>query len=157
MEILQEFNKTVNVLGAFVLGDQGLMASTLPQSIDHASIISAGNGILRTMQGIESTTAKKIDEITIKGANGTIVARNLEKGCLCVVCTGNVNLALINLTLGAVSKSVNDALAAEGARPVKTRTAGVSHLGGMGSDAMAKLRATLGGKWTARHSSSVHG
>lgn len=151
MEILKELNKTANVLGAFVVDDRGLVASTLPPSFDKASAMSAGNGILQTMQGVESVTQQRVDELVVEGVNGKVIAHNLDDGCLCVLCTGNVNLALLNMTLGAVSKRVRAMLAsgdvtsatAPAAPAAQTTSAPPKSAG---ADAMAKLRGTLGGR-----------
>ncbi len=105
--ILQDINTVVGVTGSFVCDKGGtLVARALPSVFDEAMLLSAAQTLLQTIEGLQTTRRRKVNEFDLVYREGRIVVKNLPEGCLCILCVRNINVPLLNLTANVAARKL---------------------------------------------------
>jgi len=82
----------------------------MPVPFDDARILPAARTILQTIEGLETTRRRKVQELDILFRDARMVVKNLRVGCLYVVCARNINVPLLNLTANLSAKKLAEML-----------------------------------------------
>lgn len=110
-QLLADINAVAGVKGSFVCDVEGaLVALSLPEPFDEARILPATRTILQTIQGLETTRRRKVQELDILFRDARMVVKNLRVGCLYVICARNINVPLLNLTANLSAKKLTELL-----------------------------------------------
>jgi predicted regulator of Ras-like GTPase activity (Roadblock/LC7/MglB family) len=110
-QLLADINAVAGVKGSFVCDAKGaLAAQALPESLDEARVLLAARTILQTIEGLETTRRRKVQELDILFRDARMVVKNLRVGCLYVVCARNINVPLLNLTADLSAKKLAEIL-----------------------------------------------
>jgi predicted regulator of Ras-like GTPase activity (Roadblock/LC7/MglB family) len=116
--ILADLGALMGVTGSFVCGrDGGLLGRAMPDGTNDADLASVGRSLMQTLNGLEVDRRKRATELDFVFANGKMLVKNLGVGCLCVLCTRQANVAMVNMTANMAARKLKDALAAPAARP----------------------------------------
>ena len=110
-QLLADINAVAGVKGSFVCDAEGaLVARALPAPFDETRILPAARTILQTIEGLETTRRRKVQELDILFRDARMVVKNLRVGCLYVVCARNINVPLLNLTANLCAKKLTEML-----------------------------------------------
>ncbi|HUW94280.1 MAG TPA: roadblock/LC7 domain-containing protein [Anaerolineae bacterium] len=110
-QLLADINAVAGVKGSFVCDAEGaLVARALPAPFDETRILPAARTILQTIEGLETTRRRKVQELDILFRDARMVVKNLRVGCLYVVCARNINVPLLNLTANLSAKKLTEML-----------------------------------------------
>jgi predicted regulator of Ras-like GTPase activity (Roadblock/LC7/MglB family) len=110
-QLLADINAVAGVKGSFVCDvDGAIVARALPASLDETRILPAARTILQTIDGLETTRRRKVQELDILFRDARMVVKNLRVGCLYVVCARNINVPLLNLTANLSAKKLAEML-----------------------------------------------
>ena len=105
--ILQDINAIVGVTGCFVCDKKGtVVARALPSVFDETMVLPAALTVFQTMEGLETTRRRKVNEFDLVYREGRIVVKNLREGCLCILCVRNINVPLLNLTANVAARKL---------------------------------------------------
>jgi predicted regulator of Ras-like GTPase activity (Roadblock/LC7/MglB family) len=109
--ILQDINAVVGVTGSFLCDRDGtLVARALPSVFDETMLLPATRTILQTVDGLETTRRRKVNELDLVYGEGRIVVKNLRLGLLYILCVRNVNVPLLNLTANVAARKLSGML-----------------------------------------------
>jgi predicted hydrocarbon binding protein/predicted regulator of Ras-like GTPase activity (Roadblock/LC7/MglB family) len=113
-DILADIGAVLGVTGCFVCDAEGqILASTLSDLLDERHLSTVGRTISQTTAGLVTARRRKIQEIDLLYSEGRIVVKPLREGCLCVLCTRNMNVPLLNLTVDVAARKLTEALKQE--------------------------------------------
>jgi predicted regulator of Ras-like GTPase activity (Roadblock/LC7/MglB family) len=105
--ILKEINTVVGVAGSYICDNEGqLLAEDMPELFDESILSNVGRIITQTLAGLAIARRRKIAEIDLIYDQSRFIAKNLGEGCLCILCTRNINLPLLNLTATVAAKKL---------------------------------------------------
>jgi predicted regulator of Ras-like GTPase activity (Roadblock/LC7/MglB family) len=109
--ILQDINAVIGVTGSFVCDKEGtLVARALPSVFDEAMLLPAVRTLLQSIEGLETTRRRKVNEFDLVFQEGRLVVKNLREGCLCILCVRNINVPLLNLTANVGARKLSKML-----------------------------------------------
>jgi len=121
-DILKDINAVVGVTGSFVCNGEGqVLASALPELFDETILSTIGRTMAQTMAGLATARRRKIGDIDLVYDQGRLIAKNLGEGCLCILCTRNLNVPLLNLTANVAAKKLGAKIAKK--EPERTEAA----------------------------------
>ena len=125
-QLLADINAVAGVKGSFVCDSHGaLVAQALPVAIDESSLLPAARTLLQTIEGLETTRRRKVQQLDIVFHDARMVVKNLRVGCLYVLCARNINVPLLDLTANLAAKRLSEMLK-EAAGPAVRETAAVA-------------------------------
>ena len=105
--ILKDINAVLGVTGCFVCDSEGqVLASALPNAFDETTLSTVGRTMTQTMAGLVTAHRRKIADIDLVYDQGRLIVKNLRDGCLCILCTRNINVPLLNLTANVAAKKL---------------------------------------------------
>lgn len=111
--ILGDIGALMGVNGSFVCGRDGaLVAKAMTAGIDDGGLAAVGRALMRTFAGLEADRHKRPGELDLVFHSGLLLAKNLGSGCLCVLCSRQANVAMVNMTANMAARKLKDALAA---------------------------------------------
>jgi predicted regulator of Ras-like GTPase activity (Roadblock/LC7/MglB family) len=106
-DILNDMSAAVGVTGCFVCDPDGrVLASTLPASFDSEIVSAVGKTISQTTAGLVTARRRKIHELDLLFSAGRLIVRPLRGGSLCLLCSRNINVPLLNLTANVVTRKL---------------------------------------------------
>ena len=100
-EGLAEINAVAGVRGSFVCDNLGTMIVSAVMTGLDASFDAIGREVTQTMAALE-TTGEAVSELDFAYEGARLVAHDLEKAVLVVVCEPEVEIAMLRLTLSVV-------------------------------------------------------
>ncbi len=110
-DILDDINSVVGVTGSFVCDSEGsVLGSSLPRAFDPEVLSAVGRTISQTTAGLVTARRRKVQEMDLLFSAGRIVIKPLRDGCLCVLCTRNINVPLLNLTANLAARKLTEAI-----------------------------------------------
>lgn len=125
-QLLADINAVAGVKGSFVCDSHGaLVAQALPVAFDESSLLPAARTLLQTIEGLETTRRRKVQQLDIVFHDARMVVKNLRVGCLYVLCARNINVPLLDLTANLAAKRLSEMLK-EAAGPAVRETAAVA-------------------------------
>jgi predicted regulator of Ras-like GTPase activity (Roadblock/LC7/MglB family) len=125
-QLLADINAVAGVKGSFVCDSHGaLVAQALPLPFDESSLLPAARTLLQTIDGLETTRRRKVQQLDIVFHDARMVVKNLRVGCLYVLCTRNINVPLLDLTANLAAKRLSEMLR-EAAGPAMPEAAAVT-------------------------------
>jgi predicted regulator of Ras-like GTPase activity (Roadblock/LC7/MglB family) len=105
--ILKDINTVVGVVGCFVCDNNGqVLATDMPELFDESILSSVGRIITQTLAGLAIARRRRIAEIDLIYDQTRFVAKNLGEACLCILCTRNVNVPLLNLNAKVATRKL---------------------------------------------------
>jgi predicted regulator of Ras-like GTPase activity (Roadblock/LC7/MglB family) len=117
--ILAELGALMGVKGSFVCGRDGaLLVRAMPDGMNDIGLAAIGRSLMQTLTGLEVDRHKRAGEMGFAYADGMMLVKNLGAGCLCVLCTRQANVAMINMTANMAARKLKESLAAQAAAPV---------------------------------------
>jgi predicted regulator of Ras-like GTPase activity (Roadblock/LC7/MglB family) len=122
--ILAELGALMGVNGSFVCGRDGaVLGRAMPDGTSDAGLAAVGRSLMQTLNGLEVDRHKRPSELDFVFANGKMLVKNLGAGCLCVLCSRQANVAMVNMTANMAARKVKDMLSARAAAPVAAPSA----------------------------------
>jgi predicted regulator of Ras-like GTPase activity (Roadblock/LC7/MglB family) len=110
-QLLADINAVAGVKGSFVCDSHGaLVAQALPVSYDESSFLPAARTLLQTIDGLETTRRRKVQQLDIVYHDARMVVKNLRVGCLYVLCARNINVPLLDLTANLAARKLSEML-----------------------------------------------
>ena len=105
--ILRDVNAVVGVTGSFVCDDGGsILAKQLPNVYDEAMLLPVGRTMAQTIAGLRVAHGRQIGDIDLLYAQGRLIIKSVEGGCLCILCVRRVNVPLLNLTANVAAQKL---------------------------------------------------
>ena len=109
--ILQDINTVVGVTGSFVCDSEGqLVARALPSLFDETMLSPTVRTVLQTVQGLETTRRRRVNELDLVYREGRMLIKNLRSGLLYIICVRNINVPLLNLTANVAARKLSEML-----------------------------------------------
>jgi predicted regulator of Ras-like GTPase activity (Roadblock/LC7/MglB family) len=101
-EGLEEINVVSGVRGSFICDNRGeVIVSATPPDVDMATLNSIGREVTQTMAGL-SMAGEAVTELDFTYDGARLVAHELAKAVLVVLCEPQVEIAMLRLTLSVV-------------------------------------------------------
>lgn len=111
--ILGDIGALMGVTGSFVCGGEGgLLGRAMPAGMDDAGLTAIGRSLMQTFNGLEADRHKRATEFHLVFNQGQLLVKNLGAGCLCVLCTRQANVAMVNMTANMAVRKLKDILVA---------------------------------------------
>ena len=118
-DILHHINSVEGVIGCAVFNEKGdVLSHAFPPLIDAAALKKAAELTLECVHGLQ--IAKTLELLDLRYAEGRIIIKTFPGALLCLMCTKNINLQVLIITLNLAAKRLETLLpqAAEAANPV---------------------------------------
>lgn len=104
-DILQHINGVEGVVGSAVIGEKGeLLAHAFPALIDAPSLVKAAGLVLDCAHGLQAS--QTLDLLDMRYAEGRIIVKSFSGTMLFLLCTKNVNLQLLTVTLNLAARKL---------------------------------------------------
>ena len=101
-EGLAEINAVAGVRGSFICDNRGgMVASAAPAGVSEAMLSNIGRSVTQTMAALKAAGDAK-SELDFAYDKTRLVAHDLEKAVLVVLCEPEVEIAMLRLTLSVV-------------------------------------------------------
>jgi predicted hydrocarbon binding protein/predicted regulator of Ras-like GTPase activity (Roadblock/LC7/MglB family) len=125
-KILKDIGAVIGVTGCFVCDAEGqILSSTLSDLFDDGELSTVSRTISQTAAGLVTARRRKVQEIDLLYSEGRMVVKPLREGCLCVLCTRNMNVPLLNLTVDVAARKLTEALKQDKEQPPAPEPEGV--------------------------------
>lgn len=103
--ILKQISSVDGVIGSNLFNERGkVLAHACPPLLDVTYLEQAASAILDTIDGLQ--IAQSVQSMELRYAEGRILIRKLKGAYLCVPCSKNVNLSMVNITLNLAMKKL---------------------------------------------------
>ena len=110
-DILQDVSGVVGVTGCFVCDGEGeIVLSSLPSAFNPDDLSTVSRTITQTTAGLLTARRRKVHELDLLFSGGRMVVKPLSDGCLCILCSRQINVPLLNLTANVAARKLSDAL-----------------------------------------------
>jgi predicted regulator of Ras-like GTPase activity (Roadblock/LC7/MglB family) len=111
-DILKHINSIEGVVGSAVFNDKGsVLVHAFPALIDAASLDKAAALVLECSHGLQ--ISQTMDILDLRYADGRIVAKSFPGATLFMLCTKNINLQMLSITLNLAVKKLEPRLPKE--------------------------------------------
>lgn len=111
-DILKHINSIEGVIGSAVFSDKGnVIAHAFPALIDAASLRKAAALVLDCSHGLQ--ISQTLDILDLRYSDGRIVAKSFPGATLFLLCTKNINLQMLSITLNLAVKKLEPKLPKE--------------------------------------------
>jgi predicted regulator of Ras-like GTPase activity (Roadblock/LC7/MglB family) len=125
-DILTDIGAVLGVTGCFVCDVDGqILASTLSDLLAEGDLSTVGRTISQTTAGLVTARRRKVQEIDLLYSEGRMVVKPLREGCLCVLCTRNMNVPLLNLTVDVAARKLSEEIKREKEPPPPAEPEGI--------------------------------
>lgn len=105
--ILKDVNTIIGVTGSFVCDDEGrILAKALPAIFDKDLLSPVSRTMVQTIAGLELSRRRKVGNIDLTYDQGRLIIKNLDEGCLCILCVRRINVPLLNLTANVAARKL---------------------------------------------------
>lgn len=116
--ILGDIGALMGVTGSLVCGrDGGLLGRAMPAGTDDGGLTAIGRSLMQTFNGLEVDRRKRATEFDLVFKQGQLLVKHLGAGCLCVLCTRQAKVAMVNLTANMAARKLKDTLGAPASAP----------------------------------------
>ncbi|MDR3578355.1 MAG: roadblock/LC7 domain-containing protein [Oryzomonas sp.] len=124
LDILRHINSVEGVIGSAVFSDKGeVYAHAFPSLIDAAALKKAAALTLECTYGLQ--IEQTLDLLDLRYAEGRIIVKSFPGAMLCLLCTKNINLQVLSITLNLAVKKLESLLPKPEAPAVSGQQAGV--------------------------------
>jgi predicted regulator of Ras-like GTPase activity (Roadblock/LC7/MglB family) len=107
--ILADIGALLGVTGSFICGRDGaLVAQAMPAASEEAGLSAIGRTLMQTFTGLEVDRHKRPAELDLVFKGGVLLTRNFGSGCLCVLCSRQANVAMVNMTANMAVRKLKD-------------------------------------------------
>lgn len=104
-DILQHINSVEGVMGSAVFSEKGeVVTHVFPPLIDAVSLKEAATLSMECIHGLQMS--QTFETIDMRYAEGRIIFRKLPGALLCLLCTKNIKLQVLNITLNLAVKKL---------------------------------------------------
>ena len=111
--ILGDIGALMGVTGSFVCDRDGaLVGKAMPAGTEDSGLATIGRSLMQTFAGLEADRHKRPTEIDLVYRGGLLLVKNLGGGCLCVLCSRQANVAMVNMTANMAARKLKEMLAA---------------------------------------------
>ena len=115
-DILKYINSVEGVIGSAVFSDKGsVLANAFPALIDASSLKKAAALVLECSHGLQ--ISQTLDILDLRYSDGRILAKSFNGATLFLLCTKNINLQMLSITLNLAVKKLEPKLPRETAPP----------------------------------------
>lgn len=127
--VLQQITAIDGVIGCSLYNEQGrILAAACPLILDEKQLATAAGTILDCMHALQiSQTVQGMD---LRFSEGRLLIKPLKGAFVNVLCSKNVNMSMVNITLNLALRKLEQMLPKPGEAPVAAPSAGVAE-GGM--------------------------
>lgn len=120
--LLQQITAIDGVIGCSVYDDQGkILAAACPLVLDESQLSSAAGTMLDCLHALQ--VSQTLTGMELRFAEGRMLIRPLKGAFINVLCSKNVNLSMVNITLNLTLRKLEQMLPQPGAAPVATPVA----------------------------------
>jgi predicted regulator of Ras-like GTPase activity (Roadblock/LC7/MglB family) len=113
-DILQHINSVDGVIGSALFSHKGdVLAHALPALIDAASIKKASSLNMECIHALQ--VAQTLELLDLRYADGRILVKTFPSAMLFLLCTNNINLQVLSITLNLAAKRLESKLKSEAA------------------------------------------
>jgi predicted regulator of Ras-like GTPase activity (Roadblock/LC7/MglB family) len=121
-DILHHINSVEGVVGSAVFSEKGaVIGHAFPPIIDAATLTSAAGLTLECAYGLQ--ISQTMDTLDLRFAEGRIIVKAFPGAMLYLLCTKNINLQMLTITLNLAVKKL-EALLSTSAEPAPTASPG---------------------------------
>ena len=121
-DILHHINSIEGVVGSAVFSEKGaVIGHAFPPIIDAAALTSAAGLTLECAYGLQ--ISQTMDTLDLRFAEGRIIVKAFPGAMLYLLCTKNINLQMLTITLNLAVKKL-EALLSTSAEPAATASPG---------------------------------
>lgn len=111
-DILKYINSVEGVIGSAVFSDKGsVLANAFPALIDASSLKKAAALVLECSHGLQ--ISQTLDILDLRYSDGRILAKSFTGATLFLLCTKNINLQMLSITLNLAVKKLEPKLPRE--------------------------------------------
>lgn len=111
-DILKHINSVEGVIGSAVFSDKGnVLVHAFPALIDAASLQKAASLVLECSHGLQ--ISQTLDILDLRYSDGRILAKLFPGATLFLLCTKNINLQMLSITLNLAVRKLEPKLAKE--------------------------------------------
>ena len=108
-DILRYINSVEGVIGSAVFNENGAVVDhTFPPLIDADSLKAVSELLLECARGLR--IAKSFEILDLRYVEGRIIVKNFPGALLCLLCTKNINLQVLAITLNLAVKKLEPLL-----------------------------------------------
>lgn len=108
-EILQHINSVEGVIGSAVFSEKGdVLSNVFPALIDAPAIKTAAGLALECAHGLQ--IAQTLDTLDLRYAEGRVIIKTFPGAMLCLLCSKNVNMQVLSITLNLAIKKLESRL-----------------------------------------------
>lgn len=114
--ILQQIKSIDGVIGCSLYNEQGaVLAHVCPLILDEKQLAIAASSILDCMHALQ--VAQKLVALDLRFGEGRLIVRPLNGAFISVLCSKNVNLSMVNITLNLALRKLETMLPKPGEAP----------------------------------------
>lgn len=107
--LLSDVNAVVGVTGSFVADRKGkILARAFPPTYDGASLELVARTMMQTVSGLEMARRRKVGDIDVVFHDGRLLVKPFGDGCMGILTSPRINVALLNLTANMTVRKVHD-------------------------------------------------
>lgn len=111
-DILKHINSVEGVIGSAVFSDKGnVLVHAFPALIDAASLQKAASLVLECSHGLQ--ISQTLDILDLRYYDGRILAKSFSGATLFLLCTKNINLQMLSITLNLAVRKLEPKLVKE--------------------------------------------
>jgi predicted regulator of Ras-like GTPase activity (Roadblock/LC7/MglB family) len=120
--VLQQITAIDGVMGCSLYNDQGkILAAACPLILDEKQLGTAAGTVLDCLHALQiSQTMVSMD---LRFSEGRLMVRPLSGAFISVLCSKNVNMSMVNITLNLALRKIEQMLPKLGAAPAATASA----------------------------------
>jgi predicted regulator of Ras-like GTPase activity (Roadblock/LC7/MglB family) len=108
-DILSYINSVEGVVGSAVFNERGaVVGQVFPPIIDTNSLNKAAGLVLECTHGLQ--IAQSLDILDLRYTEGRIIVKKFPGALLCLLCTKNINLQVLTITLNLAAKKLEQLL-----------------------------------------------
>jgi len=109
-DILRYLNSVEGVIGSALFNENGAVVDhAFPPLIDAGSLKAVAGLVLECTHGLQ--IARSFDTLDLRYVEGRIIIKNFPGALLCLLCTKNINLQVLTITLNLAVKKLEPLLA----------------------------------------------
>lgn len=126
--ILQQITAIDGVIGTSLYNEQGkILAAACPLILDEKQLGTAAGTVLDCLHALQ--IPQTLVTMDLRFAEGRLIVRPLTGAYISVLCSKNVNMSMVNITLNLALRKLEQMLPKPGATPAAAPVAGGAHDG----------------------------
>ncbi|MGE0919855.1 hypothetical protein [Trichlorobacter lovleyi] len=126
--ILQQITAIDGVIGTSLYNEQGkILAAACPLILDEKQLGTAAGTVLDCLHALQ--IPQTLVTMDLRFAEGRLMVRPLTGAYISVLCSKNVNMSMVNITLNLALRKLEQMLPKPGATPAAAPVAGGAHDG----------------------------